>query len=215
MKKHPKVSLKRKSRKILETCIVLSISIHIILFFMFMRFEAESVLFEQVDAKIQIQDIPETEQIKRPLPPQSPAVPIESEDEELLDDVTIDETDINFANFDSLPAPPKPVVEQDEIPPFLPLENQPKIIGGTKALYKELKYPPTAEKAQIEGRVVIKFIVGVDGVPRDFEVIKSRHSALDQAAIDAIKKLRFIPATQRDNKVPYPMILPVLFKIGG
>ncbi len=215
MKKHPKVSLKVKSRKVFENCIILSILIHIVILFMFMKFDGEAIFIEKVEAVIQVQDIPETEQVKKPLPPQAPAVPIESDDEELLDDMTIDETDIDFRDFEKLPEPPKPVIEQDEIPPFLPMENRPKIIGGTRALNEALVYPPTAEKAQIEGKVIIKFIVGIDGKARDFEVIKSRHPSLDQAAIDAIRKLNFIPATQRDKNVPYPMILPVFFKIGG
>ncbi len=213
MKKHPRVSLKFSSKKVLELCLVLSLAIHMLLFFAFKKFEAEAVFFSDVETTIEVQDIPETEQVKRPPPPSAPAVPIESEDEELLDDITIEETDIDFTTFEELPEPPQPIVEEEEIPPFLPIENQPKMIGGEAALMKVLVYPEIALRAEIEGVVTIQYLVGKDGVPRDFIIAKSLNKACDDAAIAALQQMRFVPATQRDKPVAYRMSRPIRFLI--
>jgi len=213
MKKNPKVSLKVKSKKILEISLVVSLVLHVVLFFAFKRFETEAMNIEKVDTILEVQDIPETEQSKKPPPPAAPTVPIESEDEELLEDITIDDMDISFSDFDDAPPPPRMIIDIDEIPEFLPIEDQPKIIGGEKELYKHIKYPEIALRADIEGLVRIRVLIDKNGLPKDFEVITSLHRSCDQAAIDAIKKLKFIPAKQRDKPVPFKLIMQIRFKI--
>ena len=50
------------------------------------------------------------------------------------------------------------------------------------------KYPPSAQKRQIEGRVVIGFTLSPAGRVSSAEIVQSsRHSALDQAALNAVK----------------------------
>ena len=155
MKTNPKVNLKIKTRKTLEICMVLSLLMHIGLFLSFKNFEGDDIVIDDVKRVIEVEDIPETEQIKRPPPPAAPALPVESEDEELLDDITIDETDlVNFTQF-TAPPPPAPAAEE-EIPDFLPLEDQPQIIGGLAAIQKRVVYPSLAKKAGVEGLVQIK-----------------------------------------------------------
>ncbi len=99
----------------------------------------------------------------------------------------------------------------EEIPPFLPLENQPKMIGGDAAILRHLKYPEVALKAQIEGQVVIQFVVSKEGVATQFKVIKSLNKACDEAAIEALNKVRFTPAKQREKPVPYRISYPIRF----
>ncbi len=212
MKKNPKISLKFKSKKVLELCVALSILIHTVVFLAFKKFEPEVVVLSKQEMSMEVQDIPETEQSKKPPPPSTPSVPVESEDEELLDDITIEDTmDIDFTTFEEVAAPKPPTVEEEEIPPFLPLEDQPKIIGGDAAILKHLKYPEIALKAQIEGQVVIQFVVSKEGVPGQFNIIKTLNKACDEAAIEALKKVRFTPAKQRDKPVPYRMSYPIRF----
>lgn len=56
------------------------------------------------------------------------------------------------------------------------------------------KYPASAQKRQIEGRVIVKFTVSPDGQVASAEIVESsRHSALDQAALNAVK-----------NAAPFP-----------
>ena len=51
-------------------------------------------------------EIPETQQFETPPPPARPSVPVESEDDDLADDLTIEETDLD--SFDAWDAPPPP-----------------------------------------------------------------------------------------------------------
>ena len=170
---------------------------------------------EELDQILEIEDIPETEQLKKPPPPAAPSVPIESEDEDLMEDITIEDTEIlDFSNFD-VPPPPPPI-EEEEIPDFLPLENQPKPIGGIGAIQKLIKYPEIAIKAGIQGQVVIHVLVNEEGIPVETRVLKSLgNSGCDEAAIDAILKTRFTPASQRNRPVKFWMSIPIKFQLTG
>ena len=75
-------------------------------FLLFPRFTNEMVLDEEVQIVIEQIDIPQTEQFDRPPPPARPSVPVESESEDVADDVTLDE--FNLDDFDAWDAPPPP-----------------------------------------------------------------------------------------------------------
>ena len=215
MKVNPKVNIKLRTRKLFEVCLILSLAGHIFFFLAFKEFASADLDLEKLDQILEIEDIPETEQLKKPPPPSAPAVPIESADEDLMDDITIDDTEIlDFSNFNA--PPPPPPIEEEEIPDFLPLENQPKPIGGIAAIRKLIKYPEIARKAGIQGRVVIHVLVNEEGVPVDTKVLQSLgNSGCDEAAIDAIMKTRFTPATQRGRPVKFWMAIPITFLLKG
>jgi TonB family protein len=62
-------------------------------------------------------------------------------------------------------------------------------------------YPPAEEAARHGGRVAVRVDLNQDGAVENVEVIKSTgYTALDQAAIDAVKKWRFAPATDEQGK---------------
>ncbi len=64
------------------------------------------------------------------------------------------------------------------------------------------KYPEIAKKRQIEGRVIVGFIINKDGRVEQTNILKSSgHAFLDQSALNAIK-----------NAVPFPMPPLNLFK---
>ncbi|MCP4725162.1 MAG: M56 family metallopeptidase, partial [bacterium] len=101
----------------------------------------------------------------------------------------------------------------DEIPRFLPKENQPKMIGGSEALSRVLVYPEISLRGEIQGVVVVVFIVGKDGIPRDLKIAKSLNEECDKAALEGLKKMRFIPASQDSKPVAYRMSRPIRFLI--
>ncbi len=213
MKKNPKANMQLRSKKVFEACLIVAIILHIAVFSAFKKFETEEYVFDETETILEIENIPETEQIKKPPPPAAPSVPVESEDEELLDDITIEETEFESFMFDDAPPPP-PRIEEEEIPPFLPYEDQPKVIGGLAAIQRLVKYPEIARKAGIEGQVLILVLVSTDGIPTEFQVVKSLgNNGCDEAAIDAIKQVRFIPAKQRDRPVPFRISIPIRFQI--
>jgi len=205
LKKNPEADLKLKYRKVLEGALSLALIILIGMFYSFKKFEGSFVLPAQPDITIETVDIPLTQQIQRPPPPSRPSIPIESEDEDMLDDVTIEETEVTFEPLDELPPPPPP--EEDEVFEFFAVSEKPVIV--TKA---EPKYPDLARKAGIEGIVVITVTIGKTGDVESARVFKSL-PMLDEAALDAAKKCKFKPAKQRDKFVRVKMNIPFHFKL--
>jgi len=57
------------------------------------------------------------------------------------------------------------------------------------------------------GRIELKYVVGVDGVPREIEVTKGVHPTLDAAARDAIARLRYQPGQLRGRPVEVVLAL--------
>ena len=212
---HPKLDLKSKSRSMLEFAFALAIAVHMGLFLLYPRFVVEAYVEEDNQIKIHVEDIPQTEQIKRPPPPPRPSVPIESEDENLLDDVTIEDTE--FFDFDDVPPPPPgPSAEEEEIPPFLPLEDQPQIKGGLSSLNKYMRYPEIAKKAGVEGLVMVAALIGKDGKVEDIRVEKSIGAGCDEEAVRVIRDhLEFSPAKQRGKAVKFWFRIPVRFSLKG
>lgn len=212
MRVNPKVDMKKKSRKVLELAAAISIALHMLIFILYPKFEFKPIEAAQPTVLVKVDEIEQTEQIRRPPPPNVPAVPVESEDEDIAEDVTIDETTFDFAEVP--PPPPPPPEEEEEIPPFLPIEDQPKIIGGYEELRKYLKYPPVALKAGIEGVVWIRALIGKDGLPEDIQVTKGLGNVgLNEAAIEAVKHLRFTPAMQRNKPVKFWFTIPIRFQL--
>jgi protein TonB len=60
-------------------------------------------------------------------------------------------------------------------------------------------YPEKGRKTGHEGVVTLGVVVGSDGEPRDISVLSTLGPDFDKAAIDAVKRWKFSPAT-KDGK---------------
>ncbi len=205
LKKDPKVDLVLKYQKVLEVSTIFALLIMIVTFYAFKKFEVGTILPESVDIKIEMIEIPPTEQIQRPPPPARPSIPIEAEDDEMLDDVTIEETEVVFEARDDTPPPPP--VEDDEVYEFFAVSEKPVL--RNKAVPQ---YPDLARKAQIEGKVVITVTIGKTGLVENAVVFKSV-PMLDEAAMAAAMQCSFKPAKQRDKFVKVKMNIPFDFHL--
>ena len=68
----------------------------------------------------------------------------------------------------------------------------------------------------IQGRVVVKFIVNEDGSVSDAQVKRSISQGLDKEALRVINMLpRFIPGRQQGKAVKVYFLLPVAFKLAA
>lgn len=97
-------------------------------------------------------------------------------------------------------------------------QQQAQFPGGMSALYeflgKQIQYPASAREAGIQGRVIVRFVVGRDGHISDVEIFKSLDPALDEEAVRVVRMMPpWSPGKQGDNAVKSRMILPVVFKI--
>jgi periplasmic protein TonB len=102
--------------------------------------------------------------------------------------------------------------------PFIFVEEMPEFPGGNNALMKyigeNISYPSDAHNNNIEGRVILKFVVNTDGSVDRIEVLRSIDPSLDYEAVRVIKTLpRFKPGKQGGVAVPVWFSLPVVFKI--
>lgn len=75
-------------------------------------------------------------------------------------------------------------------------------------------YPLAAKLKNVQGRVVLAFVVNVDGTV-DRIVVKSASpvGVFEQAAINAVKKWRFKPGTRRGKPVATRVIQPLEFSL--
>src|ERR1700722_19541350 len=88
--------------------------------------------------------------------------------------------------------------------------------GGDAAwqqfLYKNFKYPDEAVKNDIQGTVIVEFIVDTLGNPRNIRVI-SGPETLGKAAVDVISRTTWIPASVGERKVQSVKKQPIIFKL--
>jgi protein TonB len=201
--KNPEVDLKNKYPRWMEIGVIIALGVVTVLFYSFKDFKS-SYKLEKLDISIENVDIPQTEQFQRPPPPARPSIPIESEDEDIPDDLTIEETEVDFSEtVDNLPPPE----EEEPIVPFFALSEKPEVVRQAKPDYPEL-----ARKAGIEGRVTVKVLINTNGDVEKVEVVKG-HPMLDDAAIASAKQWKFTPPKQRDRAVKVWMNIPIDFKL--
>lgn len=92
-----------------------------------------------------------------------------------------------------------------------PSDRQPQLIGGLNALQKAVRYPRKARKQRIEGRVVVRFIVDTDGRVREASVPEPVHPLLDEAAMKAVRSMKFVPAQKDGERVAVQLSVPIGF----
>jgi protein TonB len=115
-----------------------------------------------------------------------------------------------------------PDVPVDIIPPeqtvFIKVEEDPEFPGGERALLefigKSTQYPTEAIDNNIEGRVILKFVVNSNGSVDRTQILKGVDPLLDKEAIRVISTLpRFKPGKQNGIPVAVWYTVPVLFRI--
>jgi protein TonB len=212
MKKNPEADLKLKYRKVIELSSVITLVLMLITVQILRAISLEEIETEKVDIKIEVADIPPTEQIKKPPPPPKPSIPIPTENEDVPEDLTIDDTVLDFSDIP--PPPPPPDDEGDEVNIFVAYDEPPAPIGGFRAIQKALRYPEIARKAGIEGRVIVQVLVSEKGEVVNTKIMKSLgHSGCDEAAVKAIRSVKWKPALQRDKPVKVWVAIPVIFRL--
>jgi len=120
-----------------------------------------------------------------------------------------------LTNYEFLSTPRPPVVMDGEVP-FVVVEEMPLYPGGDSVLLawirENTKYPESAKKNGIEGRVIVRFcITEVGGIDR-VSVLKGVDTELDNEAIRVVKSLpKFKPGKQGGKPVPVWYMVPISF----
>jgi len=108
--------------------------------------------------------------------------------------------------------------EEDEQTIFVVVETMPEFPGGQQALFKYLnesvKYPVIAQENNVQGRVIVQFVVEKDGSVTDVQVVRSVDSSLDKEAKRVISSMpKWKPGKQRGKAVRVKYTVPVNFKL--
>ena len=212
-RKRPEADLKHSYKRNLWISLTGSVFLHAALFGLFPTLELSAYTKSHEPVILQIENIPETRQQRRPPPAPRPLVPIASDSPDIPDDATIETTDVDF--FDDL-APPPPLAEtavveleeeEDEIVEIWKVEKRPEFTKQVKP-----EYPEIAKKAGIEGRVTVLVLVDKRGQVESVGKI-SGPEVFHEVARTAALQFEFTPAIQNDKPVKVWVALPFKFQL--
>lgn len=216
--KKPKADQTRLYSLRIEIGLIIGLLIFIVLFHVPFHMKNKENFQVPHQEEITMKTIKRTEIKKKPPPPPAPRVPVAVPNDAVISDNPINlNSELNLDQPLSLPPPPEKGNGQAEQTHkqqvFVVVERMPKMKGGLKALEKNIVYPEMARKAGIEGTVYVQFIVNKQGVPTHIQVTRGVTPGLNQAAVNAIKKVRFTPGMQRGRPVAVRMSIPVRFQL--
>lgn len=186
--------------------------------------EDNSELFSARDVSLNEDMVPITLPEKKTVPPppaavtQSDILEIVDDDAEVEEDIMISTEDqvewVDLDEIDYVEVEPEP--EEEEI--FMVVEDAPEFPGGTQALLdylrKNIKYPQICRENNIQGRVLVSFVVNKDGAIVDPQVVKSVNPSLDKEALRVISGMpNWKPGSQRGKPVRVKYTVPVNFRL--
>lgn len=208
-KKHADADLKAIYPKIMRRSTSLTLFLMVGLAILFPDMKIDSKPTNKSIEVVKVVDIPETHQKKRLPPLPRPSVPIETEDEDVPDDVTIADTELDLdAPVVDIPRPIKNDVEiEEEILEFWIVEQKPELIQRVNPVYPEM-----ARRAGLQGQVLVAFIVTREGRVTEPRVLKGPE-IFRAAALEAARQFRFKPARQNDRAIAVRMTIPIRFRL--
>lgn len=126
---------------------------------------------------------------------------------------------------DPEPTSPTTPAQQDPPPsdpgtftpgPAQPSTQDPALTSSTPPRPTEQvppQYPEQAAAEGLEGRVLVKVLVGTDGSVKDVSVEESTDPVFDAAAVKAVLQWRFEPATRGGEPVEASVVIPFDFNL--
>jgi protein TonB len=114
----------------------------------------------------------------------------------------------------------KQVVEENPNQIFTAVEQAPTFPGGEgafgKYLGKNIRYPAIARENNVQGRVVLTFVVERDGSLTDIKVLRSLGSGTDEEAVRVLKASpKWKPGIQNGRPVRVQYSIPVNFTLAS
>ncbi len=226
-KKTSKADLENKKGLFLEVGLVIALVACLV------AFNVKSYDMEEVDLDIREATTEIEEQIIQTMEQETPPPP-EPEAPEVVTDLTVVEDDADIKNeldivdMDANKAENVEVqhvavvdeveVEEEEI--FTVVEKQAGYPGGAGEMYKFLResiqYPAVARENNIQGKVIVKFVVERDGSISNVTVVRDIGGGCGAEAMRVIKSMpKWEPAKQQGRTVRSYFMLPVNFGLKG
>ncbi len=105
--------------------------------------------------------------------------------------------------------PIEPADDAGDPPDFVAVEKDPEFVNRVQAVYPEM-----ARKAGIEGKVIVKVLVGKNGKPEKAQIIKNPGTDIfDESVINAVMSSTYTPAIQNGRPVKVWLMVPFSFKL--
>jgi len=158
--------------------------------------------------EFEVVDIEDQDVIELPPPPAEapppPKVIEAAPDDEVADDVEIADTLMDLDTAISSTTATYDLGDEG----FVASSEKPRVKSRVKA-----DYPEMARRAQIEGTVIVKVLVGPDGLVKDAQILSGVNPILDRQALIAARKWTFFPGKQRNIPVKAWMAVPFNFRL--
>lgn len=100
------------------------------------------------------------------------------------------------------------------------VDDMPEFVGGFDSLrtyiQKSLRYPVSARKKGIEGRVFVSFVVTKEGYVVDPAIAKGVDAEMDKEALEVVSNFpKWIPGRQKGEVVDVKFVVPINFKLAN
>ncbi len=133
-----------------------------------------------------------------------------------------DKTVTSHKNMDIavVPEPLKRSDRHEKEGTFHNVEQMPTFPGGEAALMKwidsHIQYPTMAQENNIQGSVLVQFVVTKTGQVGEVKVVRSVDKDLDREAVRVCKSLpKFVPGRQNGQAVNVWYTLPIIFSLNS
>ncbi|MBR3455561.1 MAG: energy transducer TonB [Bacteroidaceae bacterium] len=108
--------------------------------------------------------------------------------------------------------------EKEDNEVYQVVDQMPEFPGGMEALEAFIKenihYPDSAKNNNMQGRVIVSFVVNKDGSIADPVVIRSADHIFDDEAITVIRSMpKWIPGKMNGETVRVQFTVPVTFRL--
>ncbi len=111
---------------------------------------------------------------------------------------------------------PHPTTSQEEKDPdpmaYVVVEKEPQPINIDE-IKKRIGHPPAAKEAGIQGKVIVRVLVGKNGKYERHIVIKSPHKILTEAVEKELPNLEFTPGIQAGKPIKVWVTIPFDFQL--
>ena len=215
--KSPKADLRSKYLRYLQISFIISLLFLIAAFKYFPEVEMTKQFQNNSQELFIVENILQTRQETKLPPPAKPPILIEKINDELLEDIEINSTELNVNALINSQTPPisdnHKTIEQETDYIFKFVEQLPEPIGGIASIQNRVIYLELAIRAGIEGKVVVIAQIDEFGNVMSAQILKSLGAGCDEAALTAVLNTRFLPGKQRGKAVKVEMKIPVIFKL--
>lgn len=115
------------------------------------------------------------------------------------------------------PPPPAPVAPPESVLAVVAAPPAPITPPSFNADYLNNPapaYPAVSRRMREEGKVMLRVFVTEQGLPREVHLrTSSGHARLDDAALEAVRQWRFMPARRGDTPLGAWVIVPIVFSL--